>query len=90
MSENEIARIVVDTAYKIHTKLGPGLFESVYETIFVYKLTKFGLKVERQKPIPIIFEDIEFTEGFRADVIVEDKVILELKSVEEVTKAHKK
>ena len=90
MTENEIARIIVDIAYHIHRKLGPGLLESVYEIILVHKLTKLGLNVERQKPIPIVFEGIKFDEGFRANVIVEDKVILELKSVEEVSKASKK
>jgi len=90
MTENEIARIVVDTAYHIHRKLGPGLLESVYKIILVHKLTALGLNVERQKSIPIIFEGIKFDEGFRADVIVEDRVILELKSVEEVSKASKK
>ncbi len=90
MTENEISKIVVDVAFKIHTKLGPGLFESVYEKILVYKLAKRGLKVERQKAIPVVFEEIRFDEGFRADVIVGNKVILELKSVEEVSKVHKK
>lgn len=90
MSENEIAKIVVDAAYNIHKKLGPGLLESVYEIILVHELTKRGLNIERQKAVPILYEGIQFDEGFRADVIVEDKVILELKSVEEVSKAHKK
>ena len=89
-TENEIARIVVDVAYKIHVKLGPGLLESVYKIILVHELQKLGLSVERQKSIPIVFEGIKFNEGFRADVIVENKVILELKSIEEVSKAHKK
>ena len=90
MTENEMARIVVDTAYKIHKKLGSGLLKSVYEINLVYKLAKLGLHVERQKSIPIVFEGIKFDEGFRADVIVENKVMLELKSIEEVSKAHKK
>ncbi len=90
MKENEIAKIVVDTAFDIHVKLGPGLLESVYEIILAHKLTKLGLHVERQKPIPIAFEGIKFDEGFQADIIVENKVILELKSVEEVSKVHKK
>jgi GxxExxY protein len=90
MTENEIGKIVVDTAYQIHRKLGPGLLESVYEIILVYKLKQLGLKVERQKPIPIVFEEIKFDEGFRADVIVENKVIIEIKSAEAVSKAHKK
>jgi GxxExxY protein len=90
MTENEIAKIVVDVAYKIHKNLGPGLLESVYEIILVHELKKLGLHVERQKPISIVYEGIKFEEGFRADVVVEDKVIIELKSVEQVSKAHKK
>lgn len=90
MTENEIARIIVDVAYKIHTRLGPGLLESVYEIILVHELQKHNLNVERQKPVSIVYDGITFDEGFRADVIVEDKVIVELKSVEAVSKAHKK
>jgi len=90
MTENEIAKVVVDVAYKIHTKLGPGLFESVYEIVFVHELKKLGLKIERQKSISIEYEGIKFEEGFRADLIVENKVILELKSVENLSKVHKK
>ena len=90
MTENEIAKIIVDTAFKIHKKLGPGLFESVYEVILAHELQKRGLTVIRQQSIPIIFEDIKFDEGFRADIIVEDKVIIELKSLEEISKVHKK
>jgi GxxExxY protein len=90
MTENEIAKTVVDTAFNIHRKLGPGLFESVYEIILADKLIKRGLNVERQKAIPIAFEGINFDEGFRADIIVENKVIIEIKSVEEVSKASKK
>ena len=90
MTENEIAKIVVDTAYKIHVKLGPGLLESVYEIILAHELQKLGLKVTRQQGIPISYESIKFDEGFRADIIVEDKVIVELKSIEQVLKVHKK
>jgi GxxExxY protein len=84
MNENEIAREIVDTAYQVHKKLGPGLLESVYETVLAYELGKRGLKVKRQIPVPIAYEGISFNEGFRADLIVEDKVIAELKSVETV------
>ena len=90
MTENEISKIVVDAAYKIHNKLGPGLLESVYEIVLVHELKKLGLHIERQIPVSIEYEGIKFKEGFRADVIVENKVILELKSVEEISKAHKK
>ncbi len=90
MTENEIANIVVDAAFKIHTKLGPGLFESVYEMILAYELQRRGLKIVRQQAISIVYENKKFDEAFRADLIVEDKVIIELKSVEEVLKVHKK
>lgn len=90
MSENEISRIIVDVAYKIHIKLGPGLLESVYEAIMCHELIKRGLKVERQKPIPVIWDEIYLDIGFRSDLIVEDKVIVELKSVETLSKVHSK
>jgi GxxExxY protein len=90
MTENEIAKEVVDAAFHIHTKLGPGLLESVYETVLAAVLRKRGLRVERQVPVPIRFEDLAFDEGFRADLIVEGMVILELKSVEETAPVHKK
>ena len=90
MTENEIAKIVVDAAYHIHRRLGPGLLESVYEVILAYALSSRGLNVERQKPVPIVFDGMKFDEGFRADLIVEDKVIVELKSVEKIAPVHKK
>ncbi|HZF00486.1 MAG TPA: GxxExxY protein [Methylomirabilota bacterium] len=90
MTENEIATQIVDAAFQIHTKLGPGLLESVYEIVLAYELQKRGLRVARQVPIPIVYEGIKFDEGFRADLIVEDKVIVELKSVEAVAPVHKK
>ncbi len=90
MTENKIAKIIVNTAYNIHVKLGPGLLESVYEEILYYELVKQGLKVERQKGIPVIWDDIKMELGFRADLIVENKVIIELKSVEAIAKVHPK
>jgi len=90
MTENEIGKIVVDAAVKVHQALGPGLLETVYEIVPAHKLSKNGLNVDRQVPIPIELEGIRFDEGFRADLVVEKKVILELKSVEKVTAAHKK
>jgi len=90
MTENEIGRIIVDCAVQIHKELGPGLFESVYEVILAHALAQLGLQVERQVPIAIEFHGISFEEGFRADLIVEGKVIVELKSVEAVSNAHKK
>ncbi len=90
MSENEIAHHVVDAAFKIHTTLGPGLLESVYERVLSYELKKRGLKHVCQRPVPIVYEAVEFDEGFRADIIVEEKVIVELKSVETIAPVHKK
>jgi GxxExxY protein len=90
VNENEIGTIVVDCAIKMHRRLGPGLLESVYEAVLAYELKRRGLSIERQAPIPIVYDDIRFEEGFRADLIVNGKVILELKSVERVTNAHKK
>ena len=90
MSENEIAKMIVNAAYKIHTTLGPGLLESVYEVVLAHELKKLGLNVSRQQSIPITYENLKFEEGFRADIIVEDKVIIELKSVEEIAKVHQK
>lgn len=90
MNENEISKIVVDTAVKIHIDLGPGLLESVYETALAHLLRKKGLECERQVPIPFNYDDITFDEGFRADILVNNLVILELKSVENIARVHRK
>jgi GxxExxY protein len=90
MTENEIAKVVVDAAYKVHTMLGPGLLESVYEVVLTHELQRRGLQAERQVPIPITYDSIIFDEGFRADIIVNGIVILELKSVEQSAPVHKK
>lgn len=90
MRENEVAREIVDAAYRIHTRLGAGLLESVYETVMAYELRKRRLRFVRQKPIPVIYENVHLEEGFRADFIVEDLVIIELKSVENIAPVHKK
>jgi len=90
MTENEIAKIVVDAAYKIHTRLGPGLLESVYEAVLVYELQKRGLAVLRQEPIPVSYEEVHLDVGFRADLLVAEKVIIELKSIEKIAPVHKK
>jgi len=90
MTENEIADRVMDAAFQIHRELGPGLLESVYEVILARKLTDTGLVVERQVPVPIRFQGILFDEGFRADLFVEQKVIIELKSVERLQPVHSK
>jgi len=90
MNENEIGSIVVDTAVNLHKNLGSGLLESVYEAIIMKQLVKKGLSVQRQVSIPIEFEGEYFDEGFRVDLFIEGKVIIELKSVEKITDAHKK
>lgn len=90
MTENEIAKIIVDASIQIHKELGPGLLETVYEVLLKHELESQGLHVDRQVQIPIEYKGIKFQEGFRADLIVENKVIIELKSVETVSKTHKK
>jgi GxxExxY protein len=90
MTENEIGTIVVDAAVAVHRELGPGLLETVYEVVLARELSDRGLSIERQAAVPIEYHGITFDEGFRADLIVDNKVILELKSVETVTRAHKK
>ena len=90
MNENEIGTLILDCAFQIHKDLGPGLLETVYEVVLGHELEQRGLAVERQVSIPIEYHDIQFDEGFRADIIVARKVILELKSVEHVSKVHKK
>ena len=90
MNENEIAREIVDAAFQVHKGLGPGLLESVYETVLCAELEERGLVVIRQQPVPIRYGVLTFDEGFRADLFVNDKVIIELKSVEKVIPVHKK
>lgn len=90
MTENAIAKDIVDSAYRIHTALGPGLLESVYDAILAFELDRRGLRVERQRPIPVVYENIRIDTGFRADLVVEDKVIVEVKSVEALAPVHKK
>jgi GxxExxY protein len=90
LTENELARDIVDAAFHIHQDIGPGLLESVYEVILAHELQKRGLRVDRQIAIPITYDGIRFDEGFRADLIVDRKVIVELKSVEQTAPVHKK
>ncbi len=90
MTENEIGKMVIDAAVEVHRHLGPGLLESVYESALCYELGQRGLHVERQVAIPVAYKEVTFEMGFRADLIVESKVLLELKSVESVNAAHKK
>jgi GxxExxY protein len=90
MDENALAKIVVDKCLKIHRKLGPGLLESVYEEVLKYELDQECLTCHKQVGIPVIYENVSIELGFRADLIVEHKLILELKSVENLLPVHKK
>ncbi len=90
MEENKIGKEVIDAAIKVHSVLGPGLLETVYEVVLTKELTRRGISVERQVAVPIEYEGLKFDEGFRADMIVEGKVLLELKSVEQLSSVHHK
>ncbi len=90
MTENEIATLIVDAAYKIHLKLGPGLLESVYLAVLAYELRKRGLAVATERELPVVYEAVRIEVGFRIDMIVEEKVIVELKSVEKLAPVHGK
>jgi len=90
VTENEIGTVIVDSAIAVHRKLGPGLLETVYEAILAHVLHERGLAIVRQAPVPITYQGIAFDEGFRADMIVEDLVVLELKSVERLAPVHAK
>ena len=90
MHENDIGKEIIDAAIKVHRELGPGLLETVYEIILNYELQQRGLSTERQVRIPIHYKAISFDEGFRADIIVEKKVIVELKSKEEYSRSDRK
>ncbi|MCC6149700.1 MAG: GxxExxY protein [Planctomycetes bacterium] len=90
MTENDIAKMVVNATYQIYTKLGPGLLESVYERILVHELKKLGLKVSVQQDVDIIWDEIVFEAAFRADMVVEDNDVIELKALEQTAKIHKR
>lgn len=90
MHENEIAKTILDAAFVVHTNVGPGLLESVYEVVLAHELRKSGVHVERQKPMPITYDGILFEEGYRTDLLVESKVIVELKSVTAFSAVHAK
>lgn len=91
MEENEMAKIIVDVAFRIHKELGPGLFESVYESVLDYELTnEYGLLVKRQPVLPVVWKEVKLDLGFKPDMIIENKVIIELKSVETVLPVHYK
>ena len=88
MSENEIARIIVNSALNVHKELGPGLLESAYESCLVHELIKEGLSVETQKPLPLFYKGNKIDCGYRLDVLVEEKVVVEIKSIEELSNIH--
>ncbi len=88
MTENELSRVIVDSAYKIHTTLGPGLFESVYEVTMLHELERRGCRVARQRGIPVFYEDVKLKLGFRADLLINDKVIVEVKSIQALGLIH--
>ncbi len=90
MSGNELSKAILDAAYHVHTALGPGLLESVYEVVLAHELQKRGIKTTRQEAIPIRYDGLEFEAGFRCDLVVEDLVIVELKSVETFAAVHAK
>lgn len=90
MQTNEITKIVVDAAIKVHSHLGPGLLESVYLRCLAYELRQRGLKVVTELPVPIRYFEVEIETGFRMDLLVDDCVVLELKSVEDIAPVHKK
>ncbi len=88
MTENTISQIVVDCALKVHQNLGPGLLESAYEECLFYEISRRGLKVEKQKPLPLIYQEIKMEVGYRIDLLVENKFIIEIKSVEALNDVH--
>jgi len=90
MDENELAKIVVNFCYKIHKRLGPGLLESVYEEVLAYELAKEGLAFKRQVGIPVMYDDVKMDIGFRADIIVAERLIVEIKSIEIISPVHAK
>jgi GxxExxY protein len=90
MTENEIGTLIVGAAIEVHRELGPGLLESVYEAALAYELTCMGLKVDVQVPVPVMYKSIHFDMGFRIDVLANDLVVVELKSVEHLLPVHRK
>ncbi len=88
MTENEISKVIVNCAYKVHSALGPGLLESSYEECLFYELQKERLNVEKQKPLPLIYEEVKLDIGYRIDLFVNNKVIVEIKSVEALNDVH--
>ena len=88
MEINEITSIIIEKAIKVHKELGPGLLESAYKECFVYELLQSGLKIEKEKPLPLVYHDVKLECGYRVDIMVEDKVIVEIKSIEALADIH--
>jgi GxxExxY protein len=88
MEVNEITHEILDSAFKVHTALGPGLLESAYQACLCYELKKKGLKVESEKPLPLVYEEVKLDYGYRIDLLVENSVIVELKTVDQFTDVH--
>ena len=88
MTENELSKIVFDCALKVHQNLGPGLLESAYEECLFYELRKTGLEVQKQKPLPLVYEEVKLDIGYRIDIIIENKLIIEVKSVDALNEVH--
>lgn len=88
MTENEISKVVFDCALKVHQNLGPGLLESDYEECLYYELCKTGLKIEKQKPLPLVYEDVRLEVGYRIDIMIENKFIIEIKAVDALNDVH--
>ena len=88
MEREDIFKLILDCAFQVHSELGPGLLETAYEECLCYELKNVGLKVERQKALPLIYKDIKLDAGYRVDLLVEDSVVIELKAVEELTDVH--
>ncbi|TNF40201.1 MAG: GxxExxY protein [Bacteroidetes bacterium] len=88
MNENELSKLIIGKAIEIHKVLGPGLLESAYKECLHYELISSGLKVEREKPLPIVYKDIKLDQGYRIDLLVENKVVIELKTVDAFTDVH--
>ncbi len=88
MTENEISKVVVDCALKVHRKLGPGLLESAYQECLMYELNNRGLKVEKEKPMPLLYDEVKLNIGYRMDLLINNKLIIEIKSVESLNDVH--
>jgi GxxExxY protein len=88
MSENEIGSLIVDSCFRVHKNLGPGLLESSYEACLLYELNKSGLNFYSQKALPIVYNDVKLSAGYRIDILVEEKVIIEIKSIETFNNVH--